>query len=162
MQLTPIWYVPHPFWIGLISHIANTKIPGGKGTYMTGVRQTTYSAESVKKSLDIIVETFKDTKTTVSLHWEFFPLNKVNAVPRNTMAFRRVTSQGVFFVLQWDGDSVLSPSFDSAEREKMTDKARVVAHKLANAIVSVQPKARTGEPFHLGYANVGMSFHFLS
>jgi hypothetical protein len=74
------------------------------------------------------------------------------------MAFRRVTSQGISIVLQWDGDSSgLLPSFDS---EKMMDKARVIAHKLANAVVSVQPE--TGEPLHLGYANVGMSFYFLS
>jgi len=124
---------------------------------MTSVRQAIYSAEIVKKCLDIIVETSKDTKIDTAFYCY---LCKVNTV--NETAYRRVKSDALFIMLQWDGDSssVLSPSFDSEEREKTMEEARVIAHKLASTIVSGQPE--TGEPFHLGYGNLGMSFHFLS
>jgi hypothetical protein len=123
---------------------------------MTSVRQAIYSAEIVKKCLDIIVETSKDTKMHTAFYCYFCKVNTVNQT-----AYRRVKSDALFVMIQWDGEStVLSPSFDSEKCEKTVDEARVIAHKLASTIVSGQPE--TGEPFHLGYGNLGMSFYFLS
>ncbi|KAL5487869.1 hypothetical protein ACEPAI_5977 [Sanghuangporus weigelae] len=93
--------------------LQNDKVPHGRNYYFQGVVQKQYSASIAKKAYERMCEVSSED-LIVSLVFEFYPLQKVNSVADNAMAFNlRGAESNIFTITAWDDDSQ-----EAAERGK--------------------------------------------
>jgi len=86
--------------------------------------------------------------------FEYFPLSKVNSVPRGTTAFMRTGESNVLILIAWTPAAAPAAcgALDLGETEKgNTDEARELAKELAGILLSGQEE----EGLQLGYTNYG-------
>ena len=93
-----------------------------------------------------------------TLLFEYFPLSKVNSVPRGTTAFvRNEEPNGIVLVLWPPAATPGTPeALDLGEMEKEnTDEARRMSRELAEILLSGQNRGAKGKEIGLGYLNYG-------
>ncbi|KAI5124786.1 hypothetical protein M0805_005420 [Coniferiporia weirii] len=86
-----------------LNSLQNEATRHGRNVYMRGVLQSSIRPETATEVLDKVAEVTADSTFQVAAIFEYFPLDKVNAVPKNAMAFdNRTTSQNVLVNCIWD------------------------------------------------------------
>lgn len=99
---------------------------------MTGLLQASIRAETATQVLDAVASVTADpspSQLTFMLAFEYFPINKVIAVPRDAMAFEnRTTSQNVMVSCSWDSHDSITPEDGlKIAREKVYTVAHLIA-----------------------------------
>ncbi|RXW25440.1 hypothetical protein EST38_g388 [Candolleomyces aberdarensis] len=109
----------------------------GKGYYLKGVTQSSPDHRSISEVLDRSAKIAAEGIFRPALIYEYLPLEKVNAVPIPSTAFRRQFGSNILTSISWEG---------SLER---TNGARDVAKELIDIVM------RGEGAEELGYANYG-------
>ncbi|KAF9482454.1 FAD binding domain-containing protein [Pholiota conissans] len=125
---------------GELNGLQNPMAGHGKSVYWKGVANKHMDYMSIKKAHEKVIEAVGTSKFQAAILYEYFPLNNVNAVPRNATAFRREMVNNVLINLTWDRSG-----------QDHTEEARKISHDIADIILSPQSDMTKSEI--LGYGN---------
>ncbi|KAF5326847.1 hypothetical protein D9619_005057 [Psilocybe cf. subviscida] len=112
----------------------------GPGTYQKGTGNKSPDFPSLKRAHEKVIETVGSGKINGAVLFEYYPLQKVNTVPREATAFRREMVNNVVLILRWDQKTV-----------DRTVEARSIGAELLDILQGGQSELTTSES--LGYSN---------
>lgn len=121
----------------------------GRAVYWKGVANKNPHFSYIGKAYDKAVEAIKTGNFQGGVLYEYFPLDKVNAVPRSATAFRREMVNNVLINISWDGQA-----------GDHTEEARTLSHEIADIINSAQSDMTVSES--AGYSNYGQVLFIMS
>lgn len=114
----------------------------GRSVYWKGVANKHMDYPSINAAHEKVIEAVNTGTFQAAVIYEYFPLDKVNGVPRNVTAFRREMVNNVLINVTWDG-----------KIQDHTEEARKISHEISDIINSPQSDLTKSET--LGYSNYG-------
>jgi FAD/FMN-containing dehydrogenase len=118
----------------------------GNGVYWKGVAHSGPDLETMAKVQEKCIEITKGGKFTVQVAYEWIPLQKINSVPVNATAYRRIPDPNCLVIVGWPGNT---------HSNEKVDEARPLAHQLAGCVAGGESKLQDVK--NQGYANYGGS-----
>ncbi|PPQ79510.1 hypothetical protein CVT25_003392 [Psilocybe cyanescens] len=123
-----------------LNALSNAMAVHGFGVYQKGVAHKRPHPQAIEQAHNKLVNLIKTGNFNGAILYEYFPLQKINSVPRDATAFRREFASSVLVNLTWD-NSV----------EDRTQEARKHSYELASLISRDGKDMTTAET--LGYSN---------
>lgn len=114
----------------------------GFGVYQKGVAHKRPHPQAIENAHNKFVDLVKTGNFNGAILYEYFPLQKINSVPRDATAFRREFASSILVNLTWN-NSV----------QDRTQEARKHSYELASVISRDGKDMTTAET--LGYSNYG-------
>ena len=145
-----------------LNTVHNPFVVPGRCVYMKGFAHRGPDHPSILEAFTRIIAVNAQQRTPqirLGFLLEYFPLSKINSVPRGTTAFlRNEESNGIILVSWTPAAAPGTPeALDLGEMEKgNTDEVGGMAEELVGILLSGQnPGASKGEELGLGYLNYG-------
>lgn len=140
----------------------------GQGMYQKGVAHRTPHYPSIQKAYTHLIEAYNQSRSSTShgaqfrpaMLFEYFPLKKINSIPRSETAFRRDSTPTVCISFQWDTTASAGIDLGAGERENV-NKARGWARGIAEILLAGQADGALSETEKFAYANYGAQLRFL-
>jgi hypothetical protein len=123
----------------------------GNGVYWKGVAHDGPVLEPIAKAHEKVIEIAKGGKFIGSTVYEWVPLRKINSVPINKTAYRRIPRPNCLIMVGWPG---------STHSPEKVDEARPLAQQIAACVAGGESKLR--EVTSQGYTNYGELLKFSS
>ena len=120
----------------------------GQGIYLKSIAQRKPHFPSISEAHNIIIDTFKNTPFKAHLMFDYYPMHKIRSVPKGVTAFRPENVVAVIALITWKAE-------DDGEG-KYTDRARVIAHNIAEVMNNGQQNIRITKSESIGYSNYGI------
>lgn len=132
----------------LVMMYQNRMAPHGDGVYWKGVTHNGPALEPITQAHEKAVEIVKNGNFLATLLYEWISLEKINSVPVNKTAYRRLSVPNCLVSISWPGNT------HSADK---VDEARSLTRQLAARVAGGELSSK-----NQGYANYGVfSFSFL-
>lgn len=116
----------------------------GNGVYWKGVAHEGPNYKPIAEAHQRITEIFREGKFVATAIYEWVPLQKINSIPANKMAYRRIPNPNCLIVVGWPG---------TAHSEGKVSEARPLAHGIAACIVGGLSQLKDVKS--QGYSNYG-------
>jgi hypothetical protein len=123
-----------------LNGLQNPMAAHGKGVYLKGATHKRANYLPIANAHNRFVELVKTGNFTGAIIYEYFPLEKINSVPKNATAFRRELVSSVLVNLNWD-----------QKVQDRSEEGRKYAHELAAIIAGDGSDLTNSES--LGYSN---------
>lgn len=116
----------------------------GECRYMKGIAQSGPHFPSVQAAHTRVIDVASQNNLQfhISILYEYFPLKKINSVPREETAFRRVTTPSILIGINW---KPAPPDLVDGETEN-TAAARKIARELVDILQNREGKPEFGYP----------------
>ncbi|KAL9713801.1 hypothetical protein Ac2012v2_003412 [Leucoagaricus gongylophorus] len=116
----------------LLNSTQNHMAPHGDGVYWKGVTHNGPALEPITQAHEKAVEIVKNGKFLATLLYEWISLEKINSVPVNKTAYRRLSVPNCLVSISWPGNTHSADKVDEARSLTRQLAARVAGGELSS------------------------------